>query len=296
MLAAAVASLVLTQGSDALRLPIGTEVSVAPGKLVDLRSGAEATVADVARSADGFNWVFLGENHATTAHQQMHADVIAALVKRHRKVIVGLEMYTRPKQDWLDQWSAGKIEEADFLSKSDWKGQWGYDYKFYKPIFDVVRKSKLPLVGLNVPRDWIRMVGRQGFDGLPADAKAQLPNDMRLDNGDHRKIFETMIGGHPQGMEAQMNNMYAAQVLWDEGMADTALKYLQAHPGDKNTVFVVIAGSGHVMYRQGINFRIMRRTGQTGITLVMDQSDAPRMVSRGVGDFAYVTVPEKKGS
>lgn len=290
----AVAALLLGQGSDALRLPIGTEVSVAPGKIVDLRTGADATVADIAKAADPYRWVFLGENHATTAHQQLHADVVAALVKRKRKVVIGLEMYTRPKQSFLDQWVAAKLPEGDFLTQSDWKGQWGYDFKFYRPIFEIARKNGIPIVALNVPRDWVRIVGRQGFGGLPEDAKAQLPADMRLDNGDHRKIFEALIGGHPMGTSDQMDRMYAAQVLWDEGMADTAIKFMASRKADKNVVFVVMAGSGHVMYRQGINYRVMRRTGETGITVVMDQSDGPRSISRGAGDFAYVTTPEPK--
>ena len=138
-------------------LPIGRPGTtvVESGRLTDLRTGKFATVEDIAKAADNHLFVFLGEEHATEPDQLMHADVIQALVKRGRRVIVGLEMYQRPKQSILDQWTAGLLEESDFLGQSDWKGQWGYPFPFYRPIFDSVRRYKLPLIGLNVPRDWL---------------------------------------------------------------------------------------------------------------------------------------------
>ena len=84
-------------------------------------------------------------------------------------------------------------------------------------------------------------------------------------------------------------HIYSAQVLWDEGMADTALKYLGAHKPNSRTVFVVIAGSGHVMYGQGINYRIAKRKGGDGITVVMAESDEPMSVSNGLADFVMVS-------
>jgi uncharacterized iron-regulated protein len=77
-------------------------------------------------------------------------------------------------------------------------------------------------------------------------------------------------------------------VLWDEAMADTALKYLEVHRPNSRTVFVVIAGSGHVMYGQGINYRIAKRHGGEGITVVMADSNEPLPVSNGIGDFMMV--------
>lgn len=271
-----------------MRLPIGTETTVPVGSLMDLRLQQPATVDDVARAADGMGWVYLGENHATALHQQLEADVVDALLKRHRKVIVGLEMIQRPKQSVLDLWSQDKLKEPDFLTQVDWKGQWGYDYDFYRPLLETIRKHKLPLIGLNIPRDWVHNVGQKGFEGLTPDERAQLPADMSLDNADHKAIFTALMGGHPM-TGAMGDNIYAAQVLWDEAMADTALRYLQGRPHDPRTVFVVVAGSGHSMYNQGINYRVFRRTGERGITVEMAQSDGPATVSRGVGDFVYVT-------
>jgi uncharacterized iron-regulated protein len=291
-MSALVAMLLLSQQTDSvdpMRLPIGGrgEVRVDPGQLVSTKSGKSTPVADVAAAADGMSYVFVGENHATKPHQQMEADIVKALVTRGRRVVVGLEMYTRPKQDWLDQWSAGQLSESDFLEKSDWKTQWGFPFEFYRPVFEVARENKLPMVALNVPRDWVRQVGRQGLAGLTTEQRLQLPSDLFLGNQDHRNVFQGLMGGHPM-TGTQGENMYAAQVLWDEAMADTAIKWMERY-GDRNTVFVVLAGSGHVMYRQGINYRIQRRTKKSGITVVMSQAKGPAQVSKGIGDFVYLT-------
>lgn len=283
-------ALCLAQKLDPNRLPIGPpgEATIPVGRLYDLAHNRPATLGDLVRAARGKAFVYVGENHATQAHQFLEADVLAALEGAGRHVSVGLEMYQRPKQSWLDQWSANAISESDFLAKSDWKGQWGYDFAFYRPVFQVVRDNGMPLVGLNVPRDWVRAVAKGGFDALPADAKAELPADMSLGNRDHRKIWDALMGDHPM-TGVNMTNMYAAQVLWDEAMADTAIKFLARQPRDSARVFVVIAGSGHVMYKQGINGRVARRKGGDGVTLVMMQSDTPVTVAKGLGDFVYVS-------
>lgn len=285
------AGVLAAQGTpDPNRLAIGRSgtMTVAPGEFADLRGGKSSTFDGFIAATDHSRFVYLGENHATVAHQELEAKVIRALQASGRSVIVGVEMFQRPKQDVLDAWSKGDMDESDFLAKVDWKEQWGFDYKFYRPVFDAVRELKIPLVALNVPRDWVRAAGKGGYDSLPMSAKIQLPVELFLGNRDHREVFDAMMGGHSMS-GASMDNMYAAQVLWDEGMADTALKYLGRVPNLPGLVFVIIAGSGHVMYDQGINYRITRRHGGVGTTLVMLQSDGPVEVSRGLGTFAIVT-------
>jgi len=288
--------LALTLDQDPNNLQIGRTGTavVQPGQVYDLVNNRPAQLSDVAAAAKGKPFMFLGENHATRAHQQMEADVVSELLRAGRKPVVGVEFFQRPVQDVLDQWSAGALTEDKFLQDADWKKQWGYSYEFYRPLFEVVKQNKLPLVGLNVPRKWVSSVGRGGPSGLPWYAKSQLP-ELRLDNKTHRQVFDAMVGGHPMGAGGpSADNMYAGQVLWDEAMADTAIKYRAAFPPKSEDVFVVVAGSGHVMYGQGINYRLARRKAGDGITVVMVQSDEPVTVARGIADFVYVTKPEPK--
>ena len=147
------------------------------------------------------------------------------------------------------------------------------------------------MVALNVPRDWVRTVGKGGLKGLTSEQQAQVPT-VRTDNADHKKVFDGLMGGHPM-TGPQGDNIYAAQCLWDEGMADSALKYIARRYGSvenmpKNTVFVIVAGMGHGLYKQGINWRIKTRTGKDTLTLINVEADKEATVSRGLADYVYV--------
>ena len=293
------AAVIAVQDTDATRLPIGTPGTVVaqPGRITSTRTSESANIDDVAKAADGKRLIFLGEQHATAAHQQLEANIIEALVRRGRRVVVGLEMYTRPKQGALNDWSNGKLDEAAFLEQSDWKGQWGFPFGFYRPVFDTVRRHKLPLLGLNVPREWVRAVGMGGFSALPPDAKSSLPSEMSLDNKNHRMVFDALMGGHPGMSDDQMKNIYAAQVLWDEAMADTIIKDMARRGRDPKTIYVVIAGSGHVMYGQGINYRLDKHGAGSGPSVVMFEEPDPVTASKGIADYIYVSAkapPEPK--
>ncbi len=276
---------------DPLLLPIGGKhhVNVQLGEMIDLHTRKRVNPMDVAHAAENTHYVYLGEEHGDALHHQKQADIIRALVADGRHVVVGMEQFTRPAQPSLAGWTLGWYTEDEFIQKSDWKHQWGMDYSLYKPIFDAAKELQLPIVALNIPRDWVHAVGQKGLSGLTDEQKAQLPNEIDLNNATHKQVFLAMIGGHPM---TGMDNMYAAQVLWDVAMSDTAVKYMTDHPSPKE-VMVVIAGSGHVMYKQGINWRVRNRAGDDGITVVMGQNDKARDVSAGVGDFFYLTASKQ---
>lgn len=295
MLGVAFSLMLFGQSADPHMLDIGRKglVEVKTGEVRDLRTNRVADLDAIAAAADGTRFVYVGESHDHPEHHSFQAQVIEALVKRGRNVIVGFEMFTRPVQSSLNPWTLGWWSEEEFIEKSEWKTQWGFPFPIYQPIFEVTKRHRLPMVALNVPRDWVRSVGREGYGALTAEQKAELPAQMDLGNGDHRAVFNALMGGHPP-TGPRGENIYAAQVLWDEGMADTAIKYMDSLPASSRTVMVVIAGSGHVMYGQGINYRVAKRVGDPGITIVMTEGEASATVARGLGDFVYVAKALKR--
>ncbi|MBZ0213883.1 MAG: ChaN family lipoprotein, partial [Nitrospirae bacterium] len=118
------------------------------------------------------------------------------------------------------------------------------------------------------------------------EQRASLPEQFDLNNQGHRAVFGALMGGHPP-TGTRGESIYSAQVLWDVGMADSAIKYMEALPR-YDGVMAVVAGSGHVMYGQGINWRIAQRTGERGITVTMVAATDSITVSRGLGDYVYV--------
>jgi len=280
---------------DVYQLPLFSSRTVEArlNQIVDTRTGRVVTLEEFAARCEGERFVFVGEEHDSSDAHRWQALLIGALDRAGRNVIVGLEMYQRPMQVHLDKWTLGKYDELEFLQQSDWKNQWGFDFALYRPIFQYCKERKIRMVALNVPRDWVRVASREGYDSLPNDA--ELPPELFLGNENHRRIFDAMMEGHPPG--AALEGMYRGQVLWDEGMADSALRYLGRTVVTPNTAFVVLAGNGHVLYRQGINYRIWRRTGERGITVVtaaVEPGSIRRTVSADVGDYVIgIRAPER---
>lgn len=269
-----------------LNIGVPGTVQVSQNVAVSTTTGRTATLQEIAAAAEGKRFVLIGEEHDNPGSHQWQAKVIEALHQAGRQVIVGYEMIQRPEQFALDLWTLGKLSEPEFLEKAKWQTSWGYDFGLYRPIFDTTRKYGMRNVALNIPRDWVRTVGKGGYDALDPEAKAQVP-PLDLTNHNHRRVFEALMGGHPAGSP----NVYAAQVLWDVAMADSAMKYLQRTYVTDKTVFVVIAGNGHVMYGQGIGWRLTRRTHDSALTIVTVPTDGAQTVSRGAGDFIIGVPP-----
>lgn len=293
-MSAALFAFAMVQAADSYSLPIGdhTPMSVDLG-LTSMMTGKPSTVDELAAGADGFRYVLVGESHDSPDHHKFQADVIAALVRRGRQVMVGFEMFTRPNQPNLAPYTLGRWSEAEFIERANWKTEWGFPFALYKPIFDVVREHRLPMVALNVPRDWVRAVGRGGASALTRE-QASWVGDLDLGNRAHRMIFDSLMGGHPPtGPQGQ--NIYSAQVLWDEAMAQSAIEAM-APSSNPRRVIVIVAGSGHVMYGQGIGYRITRRTGEPTLSITCIDSPGPRQVSRSLGNWVFVSPPPPRSN
>ena len=271
---------------DTLSLPIGKPGTATVGQgWYDLNSAKASNVDEFAASCDGVRFVLVGESHDNPDHHKAQAAVISALVKRGRDVTVGFEMFTRDNQKSLAGWTLGKYSQEEFIEKSSWKTQWGFDFNLYKPIFDVVKENRLPMVALNLPREWVRRVGRNGLGALTDAEKKWAPN-IDTTNKDHRSIFSSMMGGHG-AISPATENTYAAMVAWDEGMATTAADWMSARTSSK-AVMVIVVGMGHTLYNQGINYRLMKK-GFDSRTAVCFESNSPRKVSNGLADFVFVS-------
>ena len=286
MLCTALAMAVAQNAVDPYLLDINGpgRVTVREG-LTCTEDGQRATLKDIVSSAEGKRFVIVGESHDQAPHHEFQSQVIQALVDAGRDVVVGFEMFTRDNQENLAPWTTGAWTKDEFIENAHWKTQWGFDFGLYEPIFDVIQQNRLPMVALNVPRDWIRQVGKNGLSSLTEQQRKWIP-DPYLGNTKHRELFTSMMGGHPLTGD-QGNNIYSAQVCWDEGMATTAVHFMNSRY-DRKLVMVIVAGSGHMMYGQAINYRIWRKTGEACVNVMCVSSDKPRQVSRGIADYVFV--------
>lgn len=203
--------------------------------------------------------LYVGETHANKAAHQVQLKVLKAYHEKFGgNIAIGMEMFTRPYQPFLDQWIAGEIDEQRFLEETRWDKEWGYDYTLYKDILDFAREKKIPVIALNAPKEVVKMVSKGGLKELSEEEKKQLPE---IDTTDffHRVYLEKAIREHMVDRSADLEKYNDVQCLWEEYMAQTIVNYLSSWEG-KDKKFLTFAGNGHIIYDFGIPKRVFRRT------------------------------------
>jgi uncharacterized iron-regulated protein len=227
--------------------------------------------------------VLVGETHDRLDHHLAQLEVIRGLHAIHPRLAIGMEMFQQPFQRHLDDYVAGELSETELLRKTEYYQRWRFDFRLYQPILRYARENRLPLVALNLPAELTRKVGREGIDGLSDEERAKIPQEIdRSDSayeGRLREIFEQ----HPKRSNGDFERFLAVQLLWDEGMAERAARFLESHP---DHAMVILAGSGHIAHRSGIPRRLVRRIPvSTAIVLLDWRGD----LGPELGDYLLLT-------
>ena len=197
--------------------------------------------------------ILIGETHDRYDHHQNQLAVIRGLRERGQDVAIGMEFFQTPFQPHLDAFLAGEINEKQLLKKTEYYSRWRYDYRLYREILEYARAQGMPLVALNAPTELVAQVSREGLEALTPEERAGLvvapPGGDRAYEARLRPIFEL----HGTLDEARFKRFADVQRLWDAHMARTASDFLAQNPGKR---LVILAGSGHVVYRDAIPDRI----------------------------------------
>lgn len=231
--------------------------------------------------------VYLGETHSDPADHTAQLEIIQALNDRN-DIVIGLEMFQRPFQPAVDAYLAGEITEAELLEDTEYETRWGYDWAFYAPILRYAKENQIPVLALNTPAEVTRKVATDGLSSLSGEELKHIPPvaDIDLTDKDYRATLESIFSAHGgAGHSASFDNFFAAQVLWDETMAEAVA---DQHQRDPQRQVIVLAGEGHVAYGYGIPNRVARRlpdVEQDSVLLL--PPDAP--TDEAAADWIWVT-------
>ena len=208
-------------------------------RMFDLNQEKELHMAQALDQLKKNRIILVGEHHSNKRHHQAQLKVIQALNDAGVQVAVGLEMFRRDSQADLDRWVSGDLDEKRF--EKIFNDNWGYPWPSYRMIFEYARNHKIPMIGLNVPREITRQVSRAGFKSLSQEQKGKLAEVSCIVDQQYMNYIRKAFGGHAHG---QLNFIYfcEAQMVWDTAMAVYSLEYLKQHP---QTVMVILTGTGH---------------------------------------------------
>jgi uncharacterized iron-regulated protein len=247
--------------------------------------GAQLDAAELFDELSRFDAVCIGESHDDPHHHYAELASLRELARRsaHRgqHLGVGFEMFQAPFQSALDGYRAGHLDENAFLASSQYEERWGFPFAFYRPLLEVGREQGLTLLALNARRELPRAVARRGLGELPPELTAELP-ELDLENASHRRNFDRLMQGHPHGSP---ENLYAAQVVWDETMAARSVAFLDG--GRPARKLLIVAGLAHCA-APAIPDRIERRLA-VRVASVLPSVGVPAEAE--LYDYALVMTP-----
>jgi uncharacterized iron-regulated protein len=294
--------------------PRGAEAAALPFQVLRAKGGEavswEAFIAELA-AADA---VCIGEHHPSPHDHWAQLHILDALSARTGRTNgLGMEMFQRPFQGVVDDFVAGRIDEAALLSRAAWKDRWGYDWALYRPMVLLARERGAAILALNTERELTKKVSHEGLDKMSAADKAKLPQ-LVLDDPQHRAWWKGIMGdmggahGHSAPAEddeeqeapsphqdkvdpeaaAMDERIYAAQVLWDETMAEGASKWLA---GGARRHLVILAGNGHC-HESAIVRRLERRGVKSAVSVhpIVDdgEGNVAALLAEPENDYLFV--------
>jgi uncharacterized iron-regulated protein len=248
---------------------LGIQVDVPP-RATGIPGEAALPISAVVSAVADKTIVYVGERHDRYGDHLAQLEVIQGLHDRHRELAIGMEMFQSRYQKPLDDYIAGTIDEETFLREAHYFTSWGFNYFLYRDILLYARSEKLPVIGLNIPKELSSKVARHGLAHLSEEERALLPKEMDgLDAGYRERLLEAFqmhqveIPG--DDLPRHLGSFIEAQVLRDESMAAAMADYLGHHPESR---MVILAGSGHLEFGSGIPRRAYRLTGKAYATIL----------------------------
>jgi uncharacterized iron-regulated protein len=253
-------------------------------RVVDLKK--TSPLAQIVDQIDGARVVLVGETHTRMDHHLVQLEILKQSYQKSPKLAIGLEWFQKPFQAHLDAYVAGEISEREMLHLTGYFERWGYDYRLYRPILQYAREHKIPLIALNASRELQYALSTSGFDDLPAELKAQLPESYDWTDKAYEQRLRSVFEQHPE-YTGEFEDFLRGQLTWDETMAETAVNYLDSNPESRLLIF---AGSGHIIYGSGIPDRIKRRINVEPVSVLVSDGYTP--VEENIADFIVLSAPQ----
>ncbi len=229
-----------------------------------------STIAAVLSTAPPPRVIFVGERHAQPHHVAAQLEIICRLMESGRNVAIAVEFLQQPFQFYVDEYLAGRLDDAALRRLTDYDRRWGYPFYLYGSILRFARDRDVPLIAMNVPSELVRKVALQGFDGLDEAELLYLPDGIERAPRDYGPWLQTSFRQASAHHGLDFERFEMAQLVWDEGMSERIASFLST---EEDSTVVVLAGNGHIAWRGGIPDRLRRRADVT--TLVLSNVDGP---------------------
>lgn len=243
------------------------------GQIIELRSGALLTPAQLLERLAGAERVLVGERHDNPDHHALQLWLLRALAGEREQGSLLLEMLNPDQQSRVDavrnQLAAGQIP-ADILQALAW--QRGWSWSLYGPLVQHALRQPYPLLAANLNRDEMMAI-YAGIPTLTGEASTAAPVREAL----LEQIRISHCGLLP---ESQLPAMLAVQQQRDRRMAEALLA--APAPG------LLFAGAFHVRRDLGVPLHLSDLDAR-GNTAVLILAEVGSEVDVEQADYLWLT-------
>ena len=253
---------------------------------------AARMIAELARDADV---VYLGEQHDNPAHHAHQLEVLRALLELGSRPAIAFEMLEEGQQPEVDLALAESLSQADLADRLGWRARGWPDFAMYWPLFDLAARRQLPVLAIDLGRDTVRRIARDGRAALGESAAlvgSLLPPNAAREAAIGRTMREVHCDVLPEArVPAMVDSWHARNVTMARRLA-AALDRTRGGPGRP---VVVIVGRGH----QDIGglpdqlAALRPRTHQLIVSLVEPSADLAAVTA--LADVVWITPAVERG-
>ena len=139
------------------------------GHIWDVREKRFVTEMDIFERVSVADFILLGEKHDNSDHHVLQSRILAAMIDRGRRPVVGFEMLTTDQTSALSQYLQDHPRDADGLGTAiGWEANGWPNWRQYQPIADVALRAGLPLAAVSPSRRITGEIRKKGLRALDA--------------------------------------------------------------------------------------------------------------------------------
>jgi uncharacterized iron-regulated protein len=242
----------------------------AASRWFDGKTGGELDWDTALARLVGADVVFLGETHTDRLTHDAELELFARLAAaRDGACVLALEMFERDTQPVLDDYLAGRIDEAGFLLQSR---PWGNYRTDYRGLIEHAKAHRMPVIASNFPASLRRKVaagGEAAWNGLTAEERRFVPDRLIESPPEYWQRVDNATRGHGAlgmgGGAAPGSHLYDGQNLWDNAMGEAVALARARHPGAQ---VIHVNGGFHSLYGSGTVWQLKQRDPGVDVALV----------------------------
>lgn len=252
-------------------------------KIYDTHKEKYVELKDIINDLKKSDILFFGEIHNDSLMHYLEYQLLLESQKSIKNLTVSMEMFERDTEPIINAYFSNELTESEFITQSR---AWPNYLTDYKPIVELCKSKKLVFIASNVPRRIASLVNKKGLstlDSLSIQDKNYVARIINTSDGAYKKRFyDLMLNGMkmmPRKMinnNPMLDNLYFAQCVKDDTMAESINLYLIANPRAK---IIHYNGEFHSDYHLGTVERIRPEYKSLVISSLIKEKGQPLTIS-----------------